>query len=332
MQTDDSVMNIPLREENVDWQKVINTFVKATSYKELERQVLDMVQQGIPPVPSQVKMEMTSKDRCNDVAMNYYPSDGPKHVFPVATYGGGNCFPQCILHIIYGNEDHHLEIRAHIIIEGVKYKEKLTRSSFLLQRRENVFNRNTATQYLMYSGIDCNTGRNVTQQDINYVYEQKLLNICKPGSYMGIWQFHQCVEIFNRPLGSVYPSGTNPRLRHDLNRIILPSKDTMCDKSPIYVMWMPLHMYSKAYQVKHFVPLMQKTVYDLFHFMQSIHNFTVNIMLFTIFITIFITLCIVKPTVNIMLFIIFVTLIVTIFIIFITLSLHLQAQFSKEKD
>ena len=73
---------------------------------------------------------------------------------------------------------------------------------------------------------------------------------------MGIWQFHQAANVVRRPIGSVYLEGTNGTIRCHINKIILPFERCLAEKQPIFIEWTPLHMTSKAYQVKHFVPLM----------------------------------------------------------------------------
>ena len=59
------------------------------------------------------------------------------------------------------------------------------------------------------------------------------------------------------PIGTVYPErGVNENLRFDMNRIIWPSNHAFQNKIPIYIMWSPLVKKSKAYNVKHFVVLL----------------------------------------------------------------------------
>ena len=103
----------------------------------------------------------------------------------------------------------------------------------------------------------------MTQEDIRNVFQQELFKIRKPGAFMGIWQFHMAAEILKRPLGSIYPSGTNPRVRGHMNRIILLLNDSFTGKTPVYIMWTPLHIYSRPYDVKHFVPLLRKAMYAI---------------------------------------------------------------------
>ena len=78
------------------------------------------------------------------------------------------------------------------------------------------------TQYVMYSRVDIQGMGRITRKEVREVYRKELLNISRVGEFMGIWQFHQACEVLKRPLGTIYPQGTSPHIRNDLNRIILP--------------------------------------------------------------------------------------------------------------
>ena len=114
------------------------------------------------------------------------------------------------------------------------------------------------TQYVMYSGVDIQGMGRITRKEVREVYRKELLNISKVGEFMGIWQFHQACEVLKRPLGTIYPQGTTPHIRNDLNRIILPINRKYDNLTSVHVMWTPLHLHSKPYDVKHFVPLLRK--------------------------------------------------------------------------
>ena len=131
----------------------------------------------------------------------------------------------------------------------------------------------------MYSGIySTNTGR-VLHPEVVEIYQKELLNLRNLSTYMGIWQFHQCADVLQRPICSVCPEQTNPTVRRDMNRVILPLNESHINRAPVFIMWTPLHIYARAYDVKHFVPLITKPVYRIFC--------TVSI-LFVIFVTIFV--------------------------------------------
>ena len=244
-----------------DWKKVLEEFKKARTYDELKEQVHLLT---IPPLKMSVYTEMLPSHKVDDIASNFYPEDGPKNMFPVQTYGDGNCFPRAISKLVFGEESKHEEICARIIISGVKNENYFT-SNDILSRGEKSFRRNSiSVQYVMYSGIDStNTGR-VLHPEVVEIYQKELLNLRNLGTYMGIWQFHQCEDVLQRPICSVYPEQTNPTVRRDMNRVILPLNESHINRAAVFIMWTPLHIYARAYDVKHFVPLVTKPVYSIF--------------------------------------------------------------------
>ena len=50
---------------------------------------------------------MLPNHKVDDIASNFYPEDGPKNMFPVQTYGDGNCFPRAISKLVFGEESRH---------------------------------------------------------------------------------------------------------------------------------------------------------------------------------------------------------------------------------
>ena len=89
--------------------------------------------------------------------------------------------------------------------------EDLFTSDDILSRGEKSIRRNSVSvQYVMYSGIDSQSTGRVLPTEVREIYQRELLNLTKLGKYMGIWQFHQCAEVLQRPLCSVYPQGANP--------------------------------------------------------------------------------------------------------------------------
>ena len=71
-------------------------------------------------------------------------------------------------------------------------------------------------QHAMYSdNYNPNTPLNVEA-----IYMCELLDICKDGAYMGIWQLFQVANVLQHPVKSVYPEGGNVNIRKDLGHDI----------------------------------------------------------------------------------------------------------------
>ena len=63
-------------------------------------------------------------------AASVFPKDTPR-LTPLAIAGDGNCLPRCASVLVYGDEEHHTEMRARIILELVLAQECYLDESFL---------------------------------------------------------------------------------------------------------------------------------------------------------------------------------------------------------
>ena len=105
-------------------------------------------------------------------------------------------------------------------------------------------------QYTMYSD-NYNPERNF---DVRAIYVQELLDICKHGAYMGIWQFFQVANVLGNPVFSVYPDGGNVNIRKGLKHKIFCKNETANSKS-INLMWTLMQVDNG--RPCHFVPLLK---------------------------------------------------------------------------
>ena len=55
-------------------------------------------------------------------AASVFPKDSP-HLTPLAIVGDGNCLPRCTSILVYGDQVHHTEMRARIILELILVQE-----------------------------------------------------------------------------------------------------------------------------------------------------------------------------------------------------------------
>ena len=124
--------------------------------------------------------------------------------------------------------------------------------SYLSKGATHFYHRGTLSdQYAMYSD-NYNPERNF---DVRAIYVQELLDICKDGAYMGIWQLFQVANVIENPLSSVYPEGGNINIRKDLNHKIFCKNEPANTKDPIILMW--TRMQVGNCRPCHFVPLLK---------------------------------------------------------------------------
>ena len=81
-------------------------------------------------------------------AASVFPKDSPR-LTPLAIVGDGNGLPRCASVLVYGNQDHHAEMRARIILELVLAQECYLDESFLQMGCQGS---NVLATYSMFSG------------------------------------------------------------------------------------------------------------------------------------------------------------------------------------
>ena len=236
------------------WSKLYEKVSSASDYENL-RQIVARNRSQIPPIQTKMKWYKTATDRVDPAGRKFYPKDGPKSFVPLSNYGDGNCFPRALSQIFYSCEDNHLEVRLRLLFEGVTNALIYVSDAYLGKGLRGEGSGNVASSYCMYSGLA--RRRNMSQAEIMDLYKTEMMIIRRLGTEMGMWEFHIATQVFSRPIGSVYPEGTNPFVRKHTNRIILPVRAAHEQKQPVYVMWTPLTVNQKAYDVRHFVPLVK---------------------------------------------------------------------------
>lgn len=255
------------------WKDLYDKINSVTEYDDL----VSIIRQNVtklPPLVIKMKRKMSSADVIDRVAHKFYPRDGPDGLVPVSNIGDGNCLPRALAHLFLQSQDDHPEVRIRMTFEGTINESIYVSDDYLGRGLIGPSSQHVASSYCMYSGIPI-TRRN-SPEDILRIYRQDLMTVRRLGTEMGLWQFHIATQIFSRAIGTVYPERTNPFLRKHTNRIILPLRESLDIREPVYVMWTPTKRTAQPYDVKHFVPLMEYeslnfvyhscTEYDLFFF------------------------------------------------------------------
>ena len=106
-------------------------------------------------------------------------------------------------------------------------------------------------QYAMYS----DNYRPQETLNVDNIYMQEVLDICKNGAYMGVWQLFQVANVIEYPVTSVYPEGGNANIRRDLNRTMKCINQANNDRDPFVIMWTSMQIGNG--RPCHFVPLLK---------------------------------------------------------------------------
>ena len=69
------------------------TLTKYRSYRHYTSLKTHILKKSLPRPVTSIKDRMVSEDMVDEIALYFYPYDGPKGYYPVMTYGDGNCLP-----------------------------------------------------------------------------------------------------------------------------------------------------------------------------------------------------------------------------------------------
>ena len=208
----------------------------------------------IPPIECRPQLLMSQSDqlKLDLVALHHVPDDAPLGLAPIIVGSDGNCFPRTISYILYRTQEKHVEIRVRIIYEGVLQRNKYLDDMYISHGATNFYRRGTLVeQFAMYS----DNYNPINGLNVNKLYEQEIIDICKDGAFMGIWQIFQTANVIKTPILSVYPTPANLNVRGDINRQIFCYNEEYNTRESANIMWTPMQISNS--RPCHFVPLLK---------------------------------------------------------------------------
>ncbi|XP_052084922.1 uncharacterized protein LOC127722119 [Mytilus californianus] len=159
------------------------------------------------------------------------------NMYPIEVYGDGNCLPRCGA-VFTGL--HHIELRVRIAIEGIAFEHLYMDNKFLNKGSRHISGKNHTSLYAQYSD-EFDPSAVLTPAIERRVYRKELMEIIKPGRYMGIWQMFCLASVLKSKVRSVYPLYGSGMVREDLNRIIFPRDIGVSLENEICIMWSHIH-------------------------------------------------------------------------------------------
>lgn len=159
------------------------------------------------------------------------------NMYPIEVYGDGNCLPRCGA-VLTGL--HHIELRVRIAIEGIAFEHLYMDNTFLSKGSGRICGRNYTSLYAQYSD-EFDPSAVLTPVVERRVYRKELMEIIKPGRYMGIWQMFCLASVLKSKVRSVYPLYGSDMVREDLDRIIFPRDIGVSLENEICIMWSHIH-------------------------------------------------------------------------------------------
>ena len=136
--------------------------------------------------------------------------------------------------------------------EAVTNIESYLDHTYVAKGAQNLYSRGTLSQqYAQYSdNYRPNRPLNVRQ-----IYKSEVLDICKNGAFMGIWQVFQTSNVIKHPMHSIYPPGCNQSIRLDLNRPVWCINVNYNSREVVSIMWTPMQVGNN--RPCHFVPMLK---------------------------------------------------------------------------
>ena len=170
------------------WQGYHRIISHPKHYRALEMEICKL---NVPAIQSTLVINhYLSGDVVDRIALSFLPEDAPEGLIPIVCASDGNCFCRAISRLIYGNEDHHMEIRVRIVKEAVRRKLLHLNDTFLrLGQSPTSPERSLSEMYSIYSQCYRN-GKPVEE-----IYNDEVLTICQDEAYMGLWQIHQVANL-----------------------------------------------------------------------------------------------------------------------------------------
>ena len=186
------------------------------------------------------------------------PDDSPiqrEEGFPAYTKGDGNCFLYSLCHIVYGDEDHHVEIKVQLIVEAVRYMDHYLDHEYSCREYECPYEKekHMGSIYCTY-WTDYIQGIDVTGDSMIKFYKNEVMSLTKDFQECGIWQIHQAASVLGWPIHTIFPHCALLKLRKDHNRLVLPRR--MIRNENVFLMWTQSSIDSLGFN--HFVPLFQR--------------------------------------------------------------------------
>ncbi|GFS15844.1 vertnin [Elysia marginata] len=176
--------------------------------------------------------------------------------FPVKVRCDGDCLPACGAVFAFGQDVRPEEMRLRIVHE-------LAVNAFYYLDNNYLSHNFTGKKNCLQSIASLSDHYFPEVHDLSKItvlkalYEKELKDICKPRSYMGMWQMFGLASVLQMRICSVYPEvSTYSELRTQLHRVIEPRDKKTDDVATI--LWTSTRMSTKSlsWVPNHFVPLL----------------------------------------------------------------------------
>ena len=257
-QIEETINSLQSEAQSIEWEDLLLNLSRQGTYQLLEKYIVD---HPIPDFTNPVITDMSDDDyeqSLDYVGLFHMPDDAPAGYGPVKVVGDGNCFPRVLSFLTFRNEHHHAEMRARLVYEAVLCSDKYLDNSYI-RKGANVHYRrgDTVTQFGQLSEF-CLRGMSTRQ-----IYEKETMEMCKDGTYMGMWQIAQAANLLGHPINSIYPDIGEMLVCPDCHRMVYCYNEEMNHNEVVHIMWTSMEAARRL--PNHFVPLLKLVIIVLIH-------------------------------------------------------------------
>ena len=248
------------------WRIVLGHFAEKNGYDELENYIKNEHGNVLTKLPVLPRFQGTTqqlRDKFDESAFCDMPHHhGLTKPFPIRITGNGNCFPNTLSHIVFGNENHSEEMRVRLTIDAVVNKEHYLDSVTLRNGFVNgVPPDNFVQKYLMYSLPPSYVlPKETPEEDWLRIelYEQLTLELSRNGCWSNIWQYHQAANVLQCKVKGIFPDWREAE-KQLFHREFLPLGRDVHGAQTVHVMF--CRSSEMATRANHFVPVVEQ-MYD----------------------------------------------------------------------
>ena len=226
-----------------DWVELNKKFILCGTWNRPQAIVKREIDR-LPSLPDSFIGDIAlGRDQVDIVAKKDVPSDILQRLnmhYPICIEPDGNCFCRSISLLIFGSEDHHVEIRCRIVIDSVLNLENYTDHDYLMRCVNHVHKNcsNIDGYYCCYSGVKNVGNHDQSLKGIQSVFREDVMRICNLKEYCGPWQFHSAANVLTSKLVMVFPSrNIQLDVRTDFNHVFCPSEIDSNKRKKFGLLW-----------------------------------------------------------------------------------------------
>ena len=211
----------------------------------------------------------------------YSKTVAPPETFPYDVEADGNCLFRSFSVLIFGNENHHIELRIRSFLELLLNSRHYLSPQVLHMLVKNELQ--DYTKFIIFSQTKYDSKIDLSETDRDEFLFDIISDDISACNEVGFWHITSMCQILNTPIVSLHPNFNDERL-YAFDRILYPNKisndqDEMPDNA-IYIMWTrknsPVDDDKNKWFPTHFVPCLKKKTFDIFSPSKTTQKYTPN--------------------------------------------------------